>query len=114
LNKNEYDKKLQELKDQQYRLNAELEEYTKADHQYHIHVGTVLNLSRRIGEIFNSSEIEEKRAILNFVLQNPVVEDKKLEFTLRKPFNTVLELASCPTGLRLYDEIRTFFEQSEK
>lgn len=25
---------------------------------------------------------------------------KKLEFTMRKPFDTVLELATCPTGLR--------------
>lgn len=91
---------MQELKDRQYRLNVELEEYTKADHQYHIHVGTVLDLSRRVGEIFESSEIEEKRAILNFLLQNPTVDGKKLEFTLKKPFDTVLELAHHPTRLR--------------
>ena len=96
----DYDKKLQELKDRQYRLNVELEEYTKADHQYHIHVGTVLNLSRRIGEIFESSELVEKRAILNFLLQNPTVDGRKLEFTLRKPFDTVLALAHHPVGLR--------------
>lgn len=96
----DYDKKLQELKDQQYRLNIELEEYTKADHEYRIHVSTVLNLSRRIGEIFESSEVHEKRAILNYILQNLTVFGKKLEFTLRKPFDTVLDLAHCPTGLR--------------
>lgn len=103
----EYDKKLQELKDKQYRLNVELEEYTKADHQYHIHVGTVLNLARRISEIFDSSEIEEKRAILNFLLQNPTVDGKKLEFRLRKPFDTVLALAHHPFGLALADDFRT-------
>lgn len=96
----DYDKKLQELKDRQYRLNVELDEYTKADHEYHIHVNTVINLSRRIADIFESSEPMEKRAILGFMLQNPTVSGKKLEFTLRKPFNTVLELAICPTGLR--------------
>ncbi len=95
----DYDKKLQTLKDDQYRLNIELEEYTKADHEYHIHVSTVLNLSRRMGEIFESSEPMEKRAILNFLLQNPTVSDKKLAFTLKKPFNTVLELARCPSVL---------------
>ena len=100
ITKDDYDKKLQELKDKQYQLNVELEEYTKADHQYHIHVGTVLNLSRRIGEIFDSSEIQEKRSILNFLLQNPTVDGKKLEFSLRKPFDTVLELAHRPTRLR--------------
>ena len=41
----------------------------------------------------------EKRAILGFILQNPTVSGKKLEFTMRKPFDAVLELATCPTGL---------------
>ena len=96
----DYDKKLEELKDNQYRLGIELEEYTKADHEYHIHVSTVLNLSRKMGDIFESSEPLEKRAILNFLLQNPTVSGKTLEFTLRKPFDTVLELAGCPNWLR--------------
>jgi len=99
ITKDEYDKKLQELKDKQYRLNVELDEYTKADHEYHVYVNTVLNLSRKIADIFESSEPIEKRAILGFILQNPMVSGKKLEFTMRKPFNTVLELATCPTGL---------------
>jgi len=100
ITKDDYDKKLRELKDHQYRLGIELEEYTKADHEYHIHVSTVLNLSRRMGDVFESSETLEKRAILNFLLQNPTVSGKKLEFTLRKPFDTVLELAGCPNWLR--------------
>ena len=104
---------MQELKDKQYRLNVELEEYTKADHQYHIHVGTVLNLARRVGEIFDSSEIEEKRAILNFLLQNPTVDGKKLEFSLRKPFDTILALAHHPSGLRLVDDVITYFRATD-
>lgn len=59
ITKDVYDKKLQQLKDEQYQLNVQLDEYTKADHDYHIHVNTVLNLSRRIGDIFESSELEE-------------------------------------------------------
>ena len=100
ITQDEYDKKLQELKDRQYRLNIELDEYTKADRQYHIHVGTVLNLSRRMSDIFESSEPLEKRAILNFLLQNPTVSAKKLDFTLKKPFDTVLALAHHPSGRR--------------
>ncbi len=91
---------LMELKDRQYRLNVELDEYTKADHEYHVYVNTVINLSRRIADIFESSEPMEKRAILGFILQNPTVSGKKLEFTMRKPFDAVLALADCPTGLR--------------
>lgn len=58
-------------------------------------------------EIFESSEVPEKRAILNFLLQNPTVHGKTLEFTLRKPFDVVLELAHHPTRLGVLEEVRT-------
>jgi hypothetical protein len=50
-------------------------------------------------DIFESSEPMEKRAFLNFLLQNPTVSGKKLEFTLRKPFNYIHELALNPIRL---------------
>ena len=80
-------------------MNLEMEEYTKADHDYHIQLSTVLNLSRRVKTIFDSSEIYEKRALIRFLIQNPTVSEKKLVFELRKPFDTVLELAYHPTVL---------------
>lgn len=100
ITKNDYDKKQQELMDKQNLLNLELEEHTTADHDYKIHVDTVFNLARNMKEIFDGSEPLEKRAFLNFMLQNPTVSGKKLEFTMRKPFNLILELATCPIGLR--------------
>ncbi len=48
-------------------------------------------------DIFKSSEVHEKRAILNFLLQNPTVEGKKLNYSLKIPFNSILELAQNPT-----------------
>ena len=100
ITKDDYDKKLQELKDKQYRLNIEADEHTKADHDYKLTISQVFSLSRRMGEIFKSSEPHEKMAFLNYLLQNPTVSGKKLDFTLRKPYNTILEVATCPTGLR--------------
>jgi site-specific DNA recombinase len=100
ITQDDYDKKLQELKDKQYRLDIEAEEHTKADHDYKLTISRVFSLSRRMGEIFKSSDPSEKRAFLNFLLQNPRVYGKKLDFTLAKPFDAVLEVANCPTGLR--------------
>lgn len=100
ITKDEYDKKLQQFKDQQYRLDLEAEEHTKADHDYKLTVSRVFSISRRAGSIFTRSEPHEKRALLNFLLQNPTVDGKTLGFTLRSPFNTVLELANCPSWLR--------------
>ena len=98
--KDDYDKKLQELKDKQHKLNIETEEYTKAGHDYKITVSRVFSISRRMGAIFASSEVREKRAILNYLLQNPTVSGKKIAFTIQKPFNAILEMAIFPTWLR--------------
>lgn len=103
--KDDYDKKLQELKDKQYRLSAELDEHRKANHEHHLHL---LKLSRRVKQIFDSSEVNEKRGLIKFLLQNPFVSEKKLVFELRKPFDMVLQLARCPTVLAWWHSFRTF------
>ncbi len=108
ITKNDYDKKQQEFMDKQNLLNLELEEHTTADHDYKIHVDTVFNLARNMKEIFDGSEPLEKRAFLNFMLQNPTVSGKRLEFTMRKSFNLILELATCPIGLTTWDDVRTY------
>lgn len=95
-----YDKKLKEYKEKQYELNIKMEEYTRADENYHITASTVFSLANRALEIFQSSEANEKRQILNFLLQNCRLSGKKLSFELRSPFDTILEVAHHPTGLR--------------
>lgn len=102
------------MKDEQYRLGIELEEHTKADHDYHIHVSTVFNLCRKIRTLFDSSEPIEKRAILNYLLQNPTVSPKNIEFTLKKPFNLILELSSSPTWLDMVRDIGTFWKTNKE
>lgn len=96
ITKDIYDKKHQEYYDKIQLLNIELEEHNKADYDYQTTVATVFSIARRAKEIFNGSEPSEKRAFLNFLLQNPQVSGKTLEFSLRSPFNLVLELSSRP------------------
>mgnify|MGYP007062821773 CR=1 FL=1 len=85
-------------------LEIELSEHRKADYDYQTTVASVISVARRAKTIFeNSSDVAGKRAFLNYLLQNPTVKEKKLYFTIASPFNLVLELASCPTGLRDLD-----------
>lgn len=100
ITKDQHDKKLKEFKERQYDINIQIEEHTKADENYHITASTVLNLAKNALTLFESSGIEEKRALLNYLLQNSVVDGKKLVFTLRKPFDSILTFANQPTGLR--------------
>ena len=99
ITKDTYDKKRQEYADKIQLSNIELEEHTKADYDYQTTVATVLSIARRAKEIFDSSEPFEKRALLNYLLQNPTVSGKNLEYTMRSPFNLALELAESPNWL---------------
>ncbi len=103
ITKDIYDKKHQEYADKIQLLEIELSEHTKADYDYQTTVAVVLSVARRAKTIFESSEPHEKRAFLNYLLQNPTVNAKNLEFTMRSPFNLVLELASSPNWLRGLD-----------
>lgn len=46
--------------------------------------------AQRAREIFESSEPEEKRHLLNFLLQNLELRYKTLEYSLKTPFNTII------------------------
>jgi len=85
-----------------------MSEHSKADYEYQNTVATVISVARKAKTIFdNSSEPARKRQFLNYILQNPTVNEKKLCFTIASPFNLVLELASTPNWLPLVDEFRT-------
>lgn len=92
ITKDEYDKKLKELKEIQYDINIQIEDHTRADESYHITASTVLNLAKNAKELFERAEVKEKRAMLNYMLQDCVFDGKKLQFGLRSPYNYILNL----------------------
>jgi site-specific DNA recombinase len=96
ITKDIYDKKHQEYHDKAQLLKMELDEHDQGNYDYQTTVASVFSVARRAKEIFESSEPHEKRAFLNYLLQNPVVQEKNLEFTIRSPFNLVLNWAESP------------------
>ncbi len=104
ITKDVYDKKHQDYHDALQVLEIELSEHRKADHDYQTTVATVMSVARRSKAIFkNSSDNTGKRAFLNYLLQNPTVNGKKLCFTIASPYNLVLQLADSPSWLRGLD-----------
>lgn len=95
-----YDEKLKEYKEKQHDIDLQLQDHTSADENYYITASTIFSLAKRAKVLFESSETEEKRAILNYLLQNCTANGKKLEFSLRSPFNHILDFANQPTWLR--------------
>jgi len=84
-----YDKKLKEYKEKQEDLLLQMKEHSKADENFYITATTVLDLASRALEIFKSSEVTEKRALLEFLLQNCFLNRRKLLFELKTPFNVI-------------------------
>ena len=81
-----YQKKLKEYKEKQRDILIQIEDHTKADENFYITAPKILNLANRALEIFESSEVKEKRALINLLLQNPLLSGQKLLFSLRSPF----------------------------
>jgi hypothetical protein len=95
-----YDKKMSELESRQQELLLQLEEYTQADHEYHITVSRVLDLAKRASKIFESSEVNEKRQILGILLSNCRISEGKLLWELKSPFDVIASAQHYPIGLR--------------
>lgn len=99
ITKEMFNKKLKEYKERQTEINEEIQRHTDADENYYITANTVLNLAKRAYKIFQSSEVSEKRQLLNFLLQNCKLQGKKLLFELKTPFDTVLQANKCSSML---------------
>lgn len=95
-----YEEKLKEFKERQHDINIQIEDHTGADENYHVTASIVLRLAKNAHTLLESSEPLEKRAIINLLLQNSVVNGKNLEFSLRSPFNIIYDFATQPIGRR--------------
>lgn len=79
----------------------------EAEDNYYITVDYLLNLSNRAVEIFESSEIEEKRQLLKLTLQNLRLNGRLVQYDYLKPFDTIAECADRSSWLAGWDDFRT-------
>lgn len=77
--------------------------HVDADKASLITVKTVLDLAKRAKEIYESSKVEEKRQILNFLFSNLEMKDKKAILTLREPFDKLVAVSDHPKCRRRWD-----------
>ena len=77
-----------------------MKNHEKADQNFYITANIVMNLAARAREIFESSEVDEKRELVNLVFQNLKLEDKKMLTETREPFSTMIGYKDCPTNWR--------------
>lgn len=99
ITQDEYDKKAYELKQSQYDLEYKLKQHTEADEKFGITVNYLLDLASRAYESFESSKIEQKRQLINFLLSNLQLKGKTLLYKPKKPFDAILNANECSDWL---------------
>lgn len=87
ISKEEFEAKKRKLKDRQYEIDELVRSYDEADDQFTNRLIDLLNLSAGALTRFRGSNIPEKRDLLNFVFSNLSLRGKKLEYTMRCPFD---------------------------
>jgi len=86
-----HDTNLREYKEKQSEILSQMQDHSDADETFYLTANATLNIAKRAKEIFVSSEVMEKRQLLGFLLQNCVLNGKKLEFTMRSPYNLMVK-----------------------
>ena len=90
----EYDRKCHQLKTRQYQISDLIKKHLKADETFKITVNTVFSIASMAYELFESSKIEQKRKLINYVFSNLELEGVTLRYSLRKPFDLMV---NCTT-----------------
>jgi site-specific DNA recombinase len=89
----EYDKFYQSFREQVAGIDTRLGMLQEAEDNYYITAKYLLELANRAYELFERSEVEERRQLLKLVLQNLRVEGKTVRYEGIKPFDTILNYA---------------------
>ncbi len=113
ITQDEYDKKAYKLKQDKEDLKIQLKQLDDADEKFSITVQYLLSLSSRAYEIFQSSKVEQKRQLINFVLSNLSLEGEKLHYELNKPFDAIVKCSERSDWYRLVDSIGTAIKEHQ-
>ncbi len=93
ITESEYDRFFQTFCTQRDDISTRLEQLEQAETNYYITAKYILDLASRAHELFESSEVEEKRHLIKLVLSNLMIDDGNVVYEVLKPFDILLENA---------------------
>lgn len=97
ITEDKYEEIRKELEKEKYELNIKREQHQKADKSAKTHIISAFQLITNAYKLFEISKIEEKRELLKFVFSKLELEGRNLHYTLRKPFNVLVNLNEHPS-----------------
>lgn len=103
ISKEDYERKLDKLKADQQDIKAKIAEHENFNEESHLTVQKVFDLANNAYDLFKSSEPNQKRQLIDFLVQNCRLKDKTLIFTIREPFNNLLSYSYLRIWLGRWD-----------
>ncbi len=99
ITQDEYDRKARELEEQQTEIALRIEQHQQGEGAYRTTLEGLVSVASRAAEIFERSKPEQKRELIAFVFSNLRLRGKKLEFSLRSPFDLMVNRADYSSWL---------------
>lgn len=94
ITQDEYDRKARELKERQTEIAIQIEQHQDGEITFRETLESLISLASRAAELFERSKIEQKRELIAFVFSNLQLRGKKLEYSMRSPFDLMVNRAT--------------------
>ena len=95
-----YDEIAKDLEAKRHRLNERLKLLTNGNTGFKVTTSYLLDLAQRAEQLFQESDPSLRNKLLEYVLTNIELDDKKLSYELRDPFKSIVEAKKkAPSGL---------------
>ncbi|HET9097987.1 MAG TPA: hypothetical protein VFN51_00005 [Candidatus Saccharimonadales bacterium] len=86
-----HDEIANELEQKQQELNDRLKMLTSDNKSFQVTASYLLDLAQRAAQLFQESDETLQQKLLEYVLANIELNDKKLSYVLTDPFKTIVE-----------------------
>jgi site-specific DNA recombinase len=91
ITQDDYDRKAHELKARLVELEMRIEQHQRGEGTFRNTLESLISVASRAAEIFERSKTEQKRQLIAFVFSNLKLRGRKLEFSLRSPFDLMID-----------------------
>lgn len=87
----QHDEIANEFEGKQQELNDRLKYLTEDNKSFQVTASYLLDLAQRAADLFKCSNFELKQKLLEYLISNVELTDKRLSYSLNDPFRTISE-----------------------
>ncbi len=91
----------------QAEIAVRIEQHQDGESTFRTTLESLISLASRAADLFERSNIDQKRQLLAFVFSNLQLRGRKLEISMRSPFDLMVGWVDYPDWLAFLDTVRT-------